>query len=542
MKTKMASLVLMCVMGMFFADATAATINFPGGRIAYSADGNQHDHDDIGATAASIAMVSSAGLGNKLVHYDFSNHLGDNNKEMENNMIESALGGAKRFGLDTSKFFNDQTQLKEAIDNFKKEGNKSSEDDPLWYICAGPMEVAWRCVNAVDPEKRKYIHVISHHGWNDRHADTPELTHRWEDIGKLGATMHKIRNQNNSNGDNDFSSPLSEWQWLKNSDNENWKWLYSRNQFKDKFDISDSGMMYWLITGGPNGGNQKGGPKELKDMLSNPVKVPESRTEKESAQNEPAKLIYSGRLAVSHDGNIHDEDDWGALAFVWGIVASFGMQDQLVHVDHSCHLVDNTARGEKQMILSAEGWKYFPGFDSSVVFNDWRDLEGAIANFKKQAEAGSETNILSYMCAGPMGVPWQCINAVTPSKRKFIRVISHSGWNNNHTWKNADGSKSHTWNDMISSFSSDGVKFEKIPGQNGLLGPGDSDWSFLNNMPDNTCIPASAWKWMFSREQKHSDVSDCGMTWYCLTGDVSGTGAKFETRFKNPIDPATDAK
>ena len=29
-----------------------------------------------------------------------------------------------------------------------------------------------------------------------------------------------------------------------------------------------------------------------------------------------AKLIYSGRLAVSHDGNIHDTDDWGALAFV----------------------------------------------------------------------------------------------------------------------------------------------------------------------------------------------------------------------------------
>ncbi|MFC1765539.1 DUF5060 domain-containing protein [Planctomycetota bacterium] len=274
--------------------------------------------------------------------------------------------------------------------------------------------------------------------------------------------------------------------------------------------------------------------------IAMPAKVPESMTEKESAQEEPAKLIYSGRLAVSHDGNIHDTDDWGALAFVWGIVASFGMQEKLVHVDHSDHLVDNTARGEKQMILSAEGWKYFPGFDSSVVFSDWRDLEGAIANFKKQAEAGSETDMLSYMCAGPMDVPWQCINAVTPSKRKFIRVISHSGWNNSHTWKNPDGSKSHTWKDMVSSFSSDGVKFEKIAGQNTHLGPDDSDWSFLNNMPNDTCIPASAWEWMFSREQRHSDVSDCGMTWYCLTGDVSGTDKKFEARFKHPIAPTTD--
>lgn len=264
--------------------------------------------------------------------------------------------------------------------------------------------------------------------------------------------------------------------------------------------------------------------------------------ETESAQKEPAKLIYTGRLAVSHDGNIHDEDDWGALAFVWGIVASFGIQEKLVHVDHSDHLVDNTPNGEKQMILSAEGWKYFPGFDSSIVFNAWRDLNGAIANFKKQAEAGSATDILSFMCAGPMEVPWQCINAVTPSKRKFIRVISHAGWNDNHTWKNADGSESHTWSDMKRSFESDGVIFEKIPVQNGLLGPNDNDWSFLNNMPDNTCIPASAWRWMLSREQKHSDVSDCGMTWYCLTDDVGGTGAKFEARFKNPIDPTTDAR
>ncbi|MFC1652759.1 DUF5060 domain-containing protein [Planctomycetota bacterium] len=296
--TKLLS-VLMCVMGVFLADATAATINFPGGRIAYSADGNQHDHDDIGATAAAIAMVSSAGLGDKLVHYDFSNHLGNNNKKMENDMIESALGGAKRFGLDTSKFFNDQTQLKEAIANFKKEGNKSSENDPLWYICAGPMEVAWRCVNAVDPEKRKYIHVISHSGWNDKHGDTPEMTHRWEDIGKLGATLHKIKDQNSSNGDNDLNSPLSKWQWLKNSDNENWKWLYSRNQFKDKFDISDSGMMYWLITGGPNGGNQKSGSNELKDLLSNPVKVPESAP----ARPTTPKMVFSDLKIRRPDGD-----------------------------------------------------------------------------------------------------------------------------------------------------------------------------------------------------------------------------------------------
>lgn len=255
------------------SESTPAVVKiaFPGGRIAFSSDGNQHDEDDWGATALSLALLKASGLSKSFVHYDFSCHLGNNNPAKDAQMIESAVGGAERFGLDKSRVFNDQTQLDAAIANFKKEAEKSSASDPLWYIVAGPMEVPWRCINAVSPEKRQFIHCISHSGWNDKHGDTPEMTHKWEDLGLLGATVHHIIDQNNSNGDIDFNSPTDKWYWLMNSTDPDWKWLYSRNS-KDTFDVSDTGLLFWLITGGPNGGNEKGGPAEAQYLLSHPVK------------------------------------------------------------------------------------------------------------------------------------------------------------------------------------------------------------------------------------------------------------------------------
>ena len=265
-------------LSVFLMVATTATtaveplVQFPGGRIAYSADGNQHDKDDIGATAMSIAMLDAAGLGDRLVHYDFSNHLGNNSDRMDKEMIESALGGAKRFKINAKVFFNAQTQLDKAIENFRTQGNRSSGEDPLWYICAGPMEVAWRCISAVDPGKRKHIHCISHSAWNDKHRDTNEMSHQWQDLGQLGATLHHIDDQNSSNGEDDFNGPHSKWMWLKDSDNPNYQWLYTRNKFGNKFDVSDSGMLYWLLTGGPKQGNMKAGWAETKALLENPVR------------------------------------------------------------------------------------------------------------------------------------------------------------------------------------------------------------------------------------------------------------------------------
>ncbi len=241
-------------------------IKFPGGRVAISHDGNQHDPDDWGAFAMNFALFWAAGLQDKIVHIDHSDHLGDNSTSQHNQMLTTAAGASK-FNIPSSVIFDDQTQLSAAIANFKREAELSSESNPLWYICSGPMEVPWRCINAVEPAKRKYIHVISHSSWNETHADTSQMTHTWNDIKALGVVAHDILDQNGSDGDNDFNTPLSKWTWLRDSSYEPYRWVWSRNSFSNKFDVSDAGMSYWLLSGGPDGGDQRGGWPEAKVLL-----------------------------------------------------------------------------------------------------------------------------------------------------------------------------------------------------------------------------------------------------------------------------------
>ena len=249
---------------LLFSFPVSCQIGFPGGRIAYSCDGNQHDHDDFAATPMSLALIKAAGLEKNLVHFDFSNHLGDNNIKMDSQMVVSAIGGAERFGCEKSVFFDGQTQLEKAIANFKDEGDKSSEKNPLYYICAGPMEVAWRCLNAVDPTKRKYIYVISHSDWNNNHSDTPQMTHTWKDMPALGVNVIDIIDQNPGT-----NRPYEEYAWLRDSSNPllNWLWERGNSTGKKKFDPSDAGMAYYLLTGGPKGGDEKCDPLKIKVIL-----------------------------------------------------------------------------------------------------------------------------------------------------------------------------------------------------------------------------------------------------------------------------------
>jgi hypothetical protein len=273
--------------------------------------------------------------------------------------------------------------------------------------------------------------------------------------------------------------------------------------------------------------NQKGVPMGNKSVVISVVLVMASVT---MVFSQAARTFNTGRIAIDHDGNSYDTDDFGASAFDWGIIAGFGMQKKLVHFQHSDNLSKDDANQHANMIISATAWKYFPGFDSSVVFDCYKNTAATIAHFKSVAEQSSANDRLYFICAGPMEMPWRCINAVEKTSRKFITCISHSSWNDNFN----SGNCTHTWNSMKSSFSGDGVVFTHISDQNGNLG-GGSNWSFLNNMPANTSIPASAWSWMASRDKKNGDVSDCGMTWYLMTGSQSGRPADFQARFKSPL-------
>jgi hypothetical protein len=261
--------VAVIILSLVASVVQAVEVRFPPGRLAITHDGNQHDPDDIGALPMNAALLWAAGLTGRLVHLDHSNHLGDNNATMEQKMKDSAAGSISRFGIAPARVFDCQVQLAQMIANFKVEGDKSTAADPLWFVCSGPMETAWRCLNAVDPTKRQHIRCVSHSTWNETHADTTGMTHTWASMKSNFPSViyYDLVDQNSSDGENDWSTSRDRWYWLRDSVFEPYRWVFSRDQFTTKFDPSDSGMVYWLISGGPNGGDQYAGWPEAKALL-----------------------------------------------------------------------------------------------------------------------------------------------------------------------------------------------------------------------------------------------------------------------------------
>jgi hypothetical protein len=220
------------------------------GRIAMSADGNQHDEDDWASSAMALAILAQRNLQPNLVHYDYDNHIWDSDDNHLRNMRESVLEGGERFNFDTSRFFDDSKpeQLREGTQNLVSEINASSSDDELWLVLAGPMETAWMALDAADPERRKSVKCVSHGEWNETHGKKDHGGHDYEDLIDLGCQRFQIPSQNSELGPTD----MDDWDYLMDS-NENLEWLHSRLEVIGNGDVSDAGMIYYVITGDEKG-------------------------------------------------------------------------------------------------------------------------------------------------------------------------------------------------------------------------------------------------------------------------------------------------
>ena len=159
-----------------------------------------------------LAVIVESGLAPRLVHCDYNNHLGDNNPSMAAEMAASANGAAQRWGIPSSVLFDCQQNLTGAVNSIRDAINASSSVNRFYLVCAGPMEVAWRGINASDPAKRQYCTAISHSLWNDEHADTPQMTHTWSSIQSSGVQTIHIQDQNPG-----LQTGLANWTWLRDS-------------------------------------------------------------------------------------------------------------------------------------------------------------------------------------------------------------------------------------------------------------------------------------------------------------------------------------
>ncbi|HUE82956.1 MAG TPA: hypothetical protein VMM84_12655 [Pyrinomonadaceae bacterium] len=267
------------------------------GRIAISADGNEHDCDDITATAVSVALLARSGNASKLVYYGHSDHIwstglygggcagGNRETEMELSSLETArLWG----GFNESVFINAKAHTATAVSRLTAQINASTASDPLWIVGAGPMQVIGMALAASDPSRRQYVTVLSHSEWNNLHSKSPstnenEHSHTgysplwvFSELGSvLGARLVQIIDQNPG-----LQRPQSEFYWLRDSSDPRLRRLWDRhvvsgtNANAQGFDCSDAGMIYWLITGGNNGGDQHATPAKLRAVLENSASAP----------------------------------------------------------------------------------------------------------------------------------------------------------------------------------------------------------------------------------------------------------------------------
>lgn len=234
----------------------------PGDRIAISADGNPDaDRDDIGATPMTLAVLAKAGLQNELVHYDFNNWLEYKKiPAAKNKMWVGALGAQTRWGFDRSKFFDASHRPSKAIANLTAEINKSTADNPLYLVVAGPMELIYQAMAAADNDARAHVLLVSHSGYNEYFR--PRLWNRnLDDVLALNpkTTILRIPDQNRYLRTTPDYEP---WQWLRDHADANLKWVYSRME-AGLPDVSDTAMVTWLI--GASGDDNMTTIEELQD-------------------------------------------------------------------------------------------------------------------------------------------------------------------------------------------------------------------------------------------------------------------------------------
>ncbi|MDO6759930.1 Ig-like domain-containing protein [Tamlana sp. 2_MG-2023] len=287
---------LLCL--SFFNAAFAAPPDYwqGKGRIAVSSDGNMHDNDDMQATMMTLMILAKAHLQPNTVLYTYADHVWGSEGNDLALMKESAEGGGQRFGFQNTNFIAAVTNPEAAYNAMRDEILKSTANDPLFIIGAGPMHVIGTGIqraNAINPNALNHVTVISHSNWNNRHADNPEdgSVHGWESphsgwtwdemVSSFGSKVNfNYISDQNGTGPNPyaskdkFSAPnWASWGWMNTHQDPNIKWVYTRGVSNPAGpDYSDAGMAYYFCAD-LNGvrGDEFGNPEKLRQWVGTDV-------------------------------------------------------------------------------------------------------------------------------------------------------------------------------------------------------------------------------------------------------------------------------
>lgn len=276
-----------------------------------------------------------------------------------------------------------------------------------------------------------------------------------------------------------------------------------------------------------------------------------------------------GRIIISSDGNEHDNDDWAATPFSLALLAARGLQDRLALYTYSDHVWGSNhefpnASGRttyENMRESALGAKERFRFDNSLFICAVDSPDVAYNAVRDEINRSSKKNPLIIIAAGPMQVIGEGLSRARKQKRKYVTVLSHSNWNNDHAadtiyrmyyqWE-GEGHKGWTFNQMKMQFASKvggGACFIQIADQNreesgeGLLADREAfEWLLTSPVRNDSYYSKGSWEWLYYRLETSTkewrpqkiDVSDSGMILFVLTGIQKTTPAMAQWVMENP--------
>jgi hypothetical protein len=483
-------------------------------RIAVTSDGST---DDIGASALALTVLAKQGQQGRLVHWDFRSRLDRAGSGSDSAMVTATTGTASMLGYDVKNIFRDSSQDQAAAaDHLKARIGESKKGNRLCILVAGPLGVVHQALVASGGATSEFITLISHSTWNETQKDA---TSGWglAEVRRDFPTVQykKIPDQNSLLGPIDG---MRKWAWMMHSPSRTIRELHRIIDVleNDLGDASDAGMMYYAVTG-----DEQGDAPKMRILLENKEPTP---TPTPTSGLGPKLAVACTRLAVSSDGNYHDEDDIGASAMALALLAEQKQQDRLVHWDFNAHLGKTLPDRERKMMIATMGTGRHFGFDKKSVFwEDQANLDASVSDLRAKINGSTPTNRLCILGAGPMGVIYRALVGSDMAALENVTLVSHSDWNNEH---NDDNNR---WNlaDIRRDFPA--VKYQRIPDQNAGLGTGGgmARWSWMKSSSDQNLNYVHN---VIERlENKDGDVSDAGMTYYAITGDQSGDAIKFRT-------------
>ncbi len=256
----------------FFSDAGPFDGKNFRGRIAYSADGNHNDPDDWAASPVVLAIFAEFGVKEKLVHFDYNSILTNTDAKWEKTHEASVLGVAERYGYDRKLFHDCRQGLDAAVASLAKAVNKSTAENPLYFIVAGPMQVPVMGLLKSREAARKHVYVISHSNWNDGLVTRYSFKNTKRDVIALGVNWIQIRGQNPLLAFSQFGQPaqpeeFKPYFWMRDSQDPKVRFLWERMVVSTRPDPSD-GMAYFLMTG-----DEEADPSKYKRLLDDKVVI-----------------------------------------------------------------------------------------------------------------------------------------------------------------------------------------------------------------------------------------------------------------------------